>query len=136
MLSDLDSNASPQVDLLTPDLLDQLVRPDARRPVVAFVHWGREYLTAPSPREAMLAEEMRRRGVALIAGAHPHVASGTPVTLAGGDTLMVHSLGNFLFDQNASRASGTLLEVRTFRQGTLFARPIPLPNLFDLAAGR
>lgn len=132
-LSDLDTNASRQVDLLTPDLLDRLVRPDAGRAVVSFVHWGREYVTSPSPRETGLADQMRQRGVALIAGAHPHVASAGLTTLAGGETLMAYSLGNFLFDQNASRSSGSLLEVRAFKQGTVFARTVPLPNLFDLA---
>lgn len=135
-LSDLDTNASPQVDLLTPALLDRLVRADGSRPVAAFVHWGREYVITPSARERHLAEEMRRRGTALIVGAHPHAASTELTALAGGETLMAYSLGNFLFDQNASRASGMMLEVRAFPQGTLFARPIPLPNLFDLAAGR
>jgi poly-gamma-glutamate synthesis protein (capsule biosynthesis protein) len=132
-LSDLDTNAARQVDLLTPALLDRLVRPDARRAVVAFVHWGREYAAAPSPREADLADQMRQRGAALVVGAHPHVAGVGLTALAGGETLVAYSLGNFLFDQGAPRSSGSLLEVRAFGQGTLFARSIPLPNLFDLA---
>ncbi|MBX3567978.1 MAG: AmmeMemoRadiSam system protein B [Rhizobiaceae bacterium] len=132
-LSDLDTNASRQVDLLTPELLDRLVRPDAQRAVVSFVHWGREYVTSPSSRETQLAGQMRQRGVALIAGAHPHVASPGLTALAGGETLMAYSLGNFLFDQNADKSSGKLLEVRAFRQGTVFARRVPLHNLFDLA---
>ena len=114
-------------------MLDRLVVADATRPVVAFVHWGREYVAAPSPRETALAEEMRLRGAALIAGAHPHVADGRLTTLGGGETLMAYSLGNFLFDQSAATASGTLLELRVFEQGTVFARLIGLPNLFDLA---
>lgn len=132
-LTDLDSNGPPYTDLVTPELLDRLMVEDATRPVVAFVHWGREYEAAPGPREAMLAEEMRLRGAALIAGAHPHVADGRLATLGGGDTLMAYSLGNFLFDQSAATASGTLLEVRVFAQGTVFARLVELPNLFDLA---
>jgi len=132
-LSDLDTNAARQVDLLTPALLDRLVRPDARRAVVAFVHWGREYVKTPSQREIELADQMRQRGVALIVGAHPHMAGVGLTALAGGETLVAHSLGNFLFDQSAPRSGGGLLEVRTFGQGTLFARSIPLPNLFDLA---
>ena len=76
---------------------------------------------------------MRLRGAAVIAGAHPHVADGRLVTLGGGDTIMAYSLGNFLFDQTAADTSGTLLELRVFRQGTVAARLIGLPNLFDLA---
>ena len=132
-LTDLDSNGPPYTGLVTPDLLDRLIVADAARPVAAFVHWGREYVTEPSAREAALAEEMRLRGTTLIAGAHPHVADGRLATLGGGETLMAYSLGNFLFDQPAATASGTLLEVRVFEQGTVFARLIELPNLFDLA---
>ncbi len=132
-LTDIDTNGSPQVDLLTPELLDRLVRPDGRRPVVAFVHWGREYVTEPSERERMLAEEMRLRSVTAIVGAHPHVASDDLEALAGGETLLAYSLGNFLFDQTAAKSSGALLELKVFRQGTVAARLVPLPNLFELA---
>lgn len=132
-LTDIDTNGSPQIDLLTEELLDRLVRPDGRRPVVAFVHWGREYVTEPSERERMLAEAMRLRSVTAIVGAHPHVASDDLEALAGGETLLAYSLGNFLFDQTAARSSGALLELKVFRQGTIAARLVPLPNLFDLA---
>src|SRR5690606_27691372 len=62
-LTDLDSNGPPFSGLIMPDLLDRLVVEDAARPVVAYVHWGREYATPPSPREMELAQEMRLRGV-------------------------------------------------------------------------
>lgn len=132
-LTDIDTNGSSHVDLLTPEMLDRLIRGDAERPVVAFVHWGREYVTEPSPRETMLADEMRLRGVSAIVGAHPHVSSDALVSLGGGDVTEVYSLGNFLFDQAARRSSGSLLELRIFAQGTIFARLIPLPNYFDMA---
>ena len=132
-LTDLDSSGPPFSGLIGADLLDRLVVEDAARPVVAYVHWGREYETTPSARETELAQEMRLRGVTVIAGAHPHVTDGRLATLGGGETLMAYSLGNFLFDQTAETASGTLLELRVFDQGTVFARLIELPNLFDLA---
>ena len=131
-LTDIDTNGSKFTDLLTPDLLDHLMHENAERPVVAFVHWGREYITEPSARETMLADEMRLRGVSAIIGAHPHVSSGEVVSLGGGDVAQVYSLGNFLFDQRAERASGSILELRVFAQGTVFARLIPLPNYFDM----
>ena len=133
-LSDLDTNGSPQVDLITGALLDRLVREDGSKPVVAYVHWGREYVAEPSAREAALADEMRLRSTAVIVGAHPHVASKGVVAHGGGDTAEVYSLGNFLFDQHAARgSSGQLVELRVFRQGTVFVRTIDLPNLYDLA---
>jgi poly-gamma-glutamate synthesis protein (capsule biosynthesis protein) len=53
--------------------------------------------------------------------------------IGGGDTLVYWSLGNLLFDQTAETSSGMLVELRVFPQGTVFARPLPLPHLFDLA---
>jgi poly-gamma-glutamate synthesis protein (capsule biosynthesis protein) len=135
-LTDIDTNGSQHVDLLTPALLDRLVRPDAERPVVAFVHWGREYVAHPSDREKALADEMRLRSVSAIIGGHPHVASDGVTALAGGDVGEVYSLGNFLFDQTAARASGQMVELRVFGQGTVFMRTIPLPNFFDMARGK
>jgi poly-gamma-glutamate synthesis protein (capsule biosynthesis protein) len=132
-LTDIDTNGSRFKDLVTPDLLDRLARPDAGRPVVAFVHWGREYVTQPAAREAALADAMRLKGVSFVVGGHPHVASGGIVPLGGGDAAEVYSLGNFLFDQSADRASGSMLELRVFAQGTVFGRLIPLPNYFDMA---
>lgn len=135
-LTDLDSSALYQTNLITSELLDRLKQDDASQPLAAMVHWGREYALFPSKRELELAEEMRLRGVTAIIGAHPHVAGGGPVALAGGEAVSVYSLGNFLFDQTAQKASGQLVELRVFPQGTLFLRTIPLPNLFDLARTR
>ncbi|QPC90838.1 AmmeMemoRadiSam system protein B [Mesorhizobium sp. INR15] len=131
-LTDIDTNGSKNTDLLTPALLDRLMHENAERPVVAFVHWGREYKTVPSPREVALADQMRLRGVSAIVGGHPHVSSEAIVPLGGGDVAEVYSLGNFLFDQKAARSSGSMLELRVFAQGTVFARLIPLPNYFEM----
>jgi len=131
-LTDIDTNGSKNTDLLTSALLDRLLHENAQRPVVAFVHWGREYKTEPSAREEMLADGMRLRGVSAIVGGHPHVSSEAIVPVAGGDVAEVYSLGNFLFDQSAQRSSGSMLELRVFSQGTIFARLIPLPNYFEM----
>jgi AmmeMemoRadiSam system protein B len=131
-LSDLGQNGTVGKERVTEAMLDALAaRPDAR-PLVAFIHWGEEYEAEPGARERDLALELARRSVAAIVGAHPHVASQGLEALAGGDTLQAYSLGNFIFDQSAPRASGALLEIRSFRQGSFFARLLPLPNLFDL----
>lgn len=130
-LTDIDTNGSKNTDLLTPALLDRLLHENAERPVIAFVHWGREYKTEPSAREDMLADQMRLRGVSAIIGGHPHVSSEAILPLGGGDVAEVYSLGNFLFDQSAERSSGSMLELRVFDQGTIFARLIPLPNYFE-----
>lgn len=131
-LTDIDTNGSKNTNLLTPVLLDRLLHENAERPVIAFVHWGREYKTEPSAREDMLADQMRLRGVSAIVGGHPHVSSETILPLGGGDVAEVYSLGNFLFDQSAERSSGSMLELRVFDQGTIFSRLIPLPNYFEM----
>lgn len=130
-LSDLGQNGPRAEAQVTPALLDRLPG-GGDRPLVAFIHWGREYIAEPGARERELAERLRLAAVSLVVGAHAHVASGGAVAHGGGDMLEVYSLGNFLFDQPAERASGALLEVRTFEQGTFFARLMPLPNFFDI----
>jgi poly-gamma-glutamate synthesis protein (capsule biosynthesis protein) len=76
---------------------------------------------------------MRERGVVAIVGAHPHVASDGIVAPGGGDVAMAYSLGNFLFDQTGEAASGAVVELWVFPQGTVYMRQLPLPNLFDIA---
>ncbi|RVT87155.1 AmmeMemoRadiSam system protein B [Rhodobacteraceae bacterium CCMM004] len=134
-LTDLDGRSVPARGLIDDALLDRTVPRDAARPTVALVHWGREGQAAPGPRERALAEALRRRGVAAVIGAHPHVASATPEALAGGDTLLIYSLGNFLFDQGPETSSGALAEIRSFAQGTVFVRQVPLTHLYAVARG-
>ena len=131
-LSDIGTNASGKVDLITPELLDRLVREGPATPVIAFLHWGDEYAAEPLARQLQLADEMRLRSVTGIVGAHPHVAGDGIAALGGGDVFQAYSLGNFLFDQTAERSSGALIELRIFPQGTVYARFIPTPNFFDL----
>ena len=71
-------------------------------------------------------------GVTLIVGGHSHQAADSIAPLRGGAAQTVFSLGNFIFDQSAPRGSGAFLELRVFKQGTLAARLVPMPNLFDL----
>jgi poly-gamma-glutamate synthesis protein (capsule biosynthesis protein) len=119
--------------LADPDDLDWVCGLAAAPPLVAFVHWGTEYVTEASEKERGIARALARCGVTLIVGAHSHQASPRIAAINGGATQMVYSLGNFLFDQSAPRGSGALLEMRVFPQGTVAARLIPIPNLFDLS---
>lgn len=134
-LSDF-ARKAPGQPQLTPALLDHLVHPDPAVPVIAFVHWGAEYQSEPSQREIDLALDMARRGVTAVIGAHPHVASEQPRALEGGAVLLVYSLGNFMFDQRAPPSSGALAELRSFAQGTIFVRQLPLPDAFNQALKR
>lgn len=105
----------------------------AHTPLIAFVHWGREYRRVAGPTEHAFAQALNDCGANVIVGAHSHQAAQNMETTQAGDAVMAYSLGNFLFDQRGEQATGALLELRLFRQGTLAARLIPLPNLFELA---
>ena len=104
----------------------------AAPPLVAFVHWGAEYVATPGDEERQIADALARCGVSLIVGGHSHQAAEAIEPLRGGAAQTVFSLGNFIFDQSAPRGSGAMLELRVFKQGTVAARLLPIPNLFDL----
>jgi AmmeMemoRadiSam system protein B len=129
--TDLDNMPTPQRDLVTPQAL-QSALPLGGLPDLAFLHWGREFVAEPGDRERALASQLRSAGVTMIVGAHPHRASRRIELLGGLDAVQVHSLGNFIFDQRAPRASGAVLQVSVFAQGTRALRLIPLPDVFAL----
>lgn len=132
-LSDFGDAQMPFADRLQPKDLEPARVQGVASPLLAFIHWGTEGSSKPRARELMLADILRQRGVTAIVGAHSHKASTSLLDLAGGASQMVFSLGNFLFDQPSSVASGALLEVTVFDQGTVFTRLRPIPNLYDLA---
>ena len=129
--TDLDNNPKPRRDLLRLPLLLPTEVPD-----LAFMHWGREFVTTPGQRERALADSLQAAGVPMVVGAHPHRASQRIELLGGLDTVQVYSLGNFIFDQRAPRASGALLQISQFEQGTRALRLIPVPDVFELARSR
>jgi poly-gamma-glutamate synthesis protein (capsule biosynthesis protein) len=114
--------------------LQNLCRMTARSPLVAFVHWGEEYTRAARPADLAAAQALHGCGVAAVIGAHSHQAAPGIEAMQGGAFQVTFSLGNFLFDQKSDRASGSLLELRLFKQGTFATRLIALPNLYELAA--
>ena len=132
-LTDIDNNEEPYRNRVGEETLRAIGRSSASPPLVAFLHWGTEYDAAPDMRQTALADALRRRGVSLIVGAHPHRANLTLEVLAGGQALVAYSLGNFIFDQFDDRASSAILEVRFFPQGTFFARLVPIPNVYELS---
>lgn len=63
---------------------------------VPMLHTGQEYTTTASDYARGRFDLVARTGVPLVVGHHPHVAQGFERI---GDTLVLHSLGNFAFDQ-------------------------------------
>jgi AmmeMemoRadiSam system protein B len=135
-LTDLDNATKPYDHRIDETVLRDIGRSDALPPLAAFLHWGTEYQAAPDLRQTALADALRRKGISLMVGAHPHQAFPELRALAGGQGLVAYSLGNFVFDQFNDRASSAILQVRFFSQGTFFARLVPIPNVYDVAHHR
>lgn len=86
--------------------------------LVVSIHWGDEYKTTNNARQETLAKKAVDAGAKLVIGHHPHVIQNTEVYK---DSLIVYSLGNFIFDQKFSTATmqGMLLELRLWRDGSV-----------------
>lgn len=66
---------------------------------VISIHWGEEYYTKANEKQRILAAKLSEAGFDVILGHHPHVIQ--PVEKMG-DTQVIYSHGNFIFDQNFS----------------------------------
>lgn len=81
---------------------EEALRQELRRAVaqsdlqVAYVHWGTEYQFAPDEQQRRVAALMASSGVDVIIGHHPHIVQNVEVI---DDTLIIYSLGNYIFDQ-------------------------------------
>ena len=78
--------------------------------VVAMPHWGTQYTNRPEPVQRRVARQLVRAGVDVVVGGHPHWLQGVE-TVRG--CLVVHSLGNFVFDMDFMRRTmeGAILEL-------------------------
>jgi poly-gamma-glutamate capsule biosynthesis protein CapA/YwtB (metallophosphatase superfamily) len=91
-------------------VLDDVRRLARRVDVVTVLpHWGEQYVHRPWPVQEEVARRLAAAGADLVVGGHPHVVQGASMA---GDTLVVHSLGNFVFDMDfsASTMEGLVLE--------------------------
>lgn len=77
--------------------------------VVAFVHWGNEYERRPNRQQRQMAEFMKRNGVDIIVGSHPHVVQ--PYEQDENGKIVVYSLGNFISNQRKRYTDGGLMAV-------------------------
>lgn len=74
--------------------------------VIAVVHWGNEYERQPNREQRKMADFMRRSGVDIILGSHPHVVQPFEVDDKG---ITLYSLGNFVSNQRARYRDGGLI---------------------------
>ena len=75
--------------------------------VVAYLHWGNEYERMPSPEQRAQAEFLKRHGVDIIIGSHPHVVQPVEVDSLG--RITIYSLGNFVSNQRTRYRDGGLV---------------------------
>lgn len=83
------------------------------------MHWGDEYILLPNREEKRLADFLKKEGVDIIFGGHPHVIQ--PMELdtnpaTGRNTALFYSLGNFISNmQTRDTRGGALAKVRLSR---------------------
>ena len=127
--TDLDNHRSEWASQLTEAQIKQNIK-KAHPPVIAFMHWGTQFDAHPTERQRLVASWLKEAGVGLVVGAHPHVADYEIELTANTGPAVAYTLGNFLFDESSKVASGAVLELRVFEQGTFFARIIsPYPPI-------
>lgn len=93
------------------NLINELYLPDKKSDEIwgISIHWGDEYIKTPSNQQIKLAHHLVDCGFDLIIGHHPHVVQ--PVE-AYKNSLVIYSLGNFIFDQNFSKITQQGLAVK------------------------
>jgi poly-gamma-glutamate capsule biosynthesis protein CapA/YwtB (metallophosphatase superfamily) len=96
--------------------------------VVVSIHWGMEYHQGPSDRQKTLAQQFADAGAVLVVGTHPHVLQPAEwIRTAWGQTLVLFSLGNAMFDQGglADTRQSALITVKLDSHGVKSARTAP-----------
>jgi poly-gamma-glutamate synthesis protein (capsule biosynthesis protein) len=81
--------------------------------VIVLPHWGDQYTHRPVPDQRRVGRALIAAGATAVVGGHPHWVQDVE---KHDDRLLVHSLGNFVFDMDFSLETreGVLLEL-TFR---------------------
>ncbi|GEM_PF-473830 len=74
--------------------------------LLVSVHWGDEYVPHPPGGHSALGEELIAAGADAVLGHHPHVLQC--VNVVDGRPIL-HSLGNFIFDQTALRRTESVI---------------------------
>ncbi|MBO5687865.1 MAG: CapA family protein [Alistipes sp.] len=75
--------------------------------IMAFVHWGNEYERTPNREQRAMAEFLKRHGVEIIIGSHPHVVQ--PMEMDSLGRVTIFSLGNFVSNQRTRYRDGGLI---------------------------
>ena len=92
--------------------------------VVVLTHWGTQYTHRPEPSQRTLARAFAGAGADLVIGGHPHWVQGYEMA---GSAVVVHSLGNFIFDMDfqTKTREGILLEIVLWGGAVKAVEPVP-----------
>lgn len=68
--------------------------------IIAFMHWGDEYVEQPNASQVDFAQLMAKEGADIILGSHPHVIQKSEFIETGAQsTFVIYSMGNFISNQ-------------------------------------
>lgn len=111
-----------KIDYIDRDLMAHDIRAarNAGAELVAVcIHWGDEYRLLPNATQKSLADFLKREGVDMIIGGHPHVIQPMELTVnqhTGTPCLLVYSLGNFISAmRTADTRGGAMVKVTLAR---------------------
>ena len=92
--------------------------------VVVLTHWGTQYTHDPEPSQRTAARAFANAGADLVIGGHPHWVQGWETA---GSAVVVHSLGNFVFDMDfqVKTNEGVFLEVVLWGGQIKAVEPVP-----------
>lgn len=91
---------------------------------VVITHWGTQYTHRPEPSQRQAARALADAGADLVIGGHPHWVQGFEMA---GSTVVVHSLGNFVFDMDfqTKTREGIFLEIVLWGGALKAVEPVP-----------
>jgi poly-gamma-glutamate capsule biosynthesis protein CapA/YwtB (metallophosphatase superfamily) len=92
--------------------------------VVVLTHWGTQYTHRPESSQRIAARAFADAGADLVIGGHPHWVQGYEMA---GSAVVVHSLGNFVFDMDfqTKTREGIFLEVVLWGGVVKAVEPVP-----------
>nr|WP_237416313.1 CapA family protein [Helicobacter saguini] len=83
--------------------------------IIISMHWGVEYVFAPTKEQRDFAQILSELGAHIVIGNHPHVVQ--PVEFVG-DTLVIYSLGNMISAQRGvEKKVGAFVSVNVAKKG-------------------
>jgi poly-gamma-glutamate synthesis protein (capsule biosynthesis protein) len=124
-------DAPPRTGPLDRQALDRVV--DSVRDldadvVIAMPHWGTQYTNRPERSQRRIASALADAGVDVVVGGHPHWVQGWESI---GDSTVVHSLGNFVFDMDFMRETNEGIVVEIVSRGGRVVAIKPVPYVID-----